>query len=292
MRERNTAAAYLMILPALLMLAVFVIAPMVMAFRYSFFNVTFYKDSTFVGLKNFGIILRTTLFRQSLVNAAKFVLVVVPGMMIIAFLLANALKSLPRAYADFVKTSLYIPGIVSGIAVALIFNFIFNYNAGVINQLLRGAGLGRIAFFNDKWLALFSISAVSVWIGVGGNTILMYAALLNIPSEYYEAASIDGAGTLGKMFFITIPQMKNIFVLICIGLTTGTLQLFDLPYMMTGGGPANQTLTPMLYLYNNYRDIDKGLGYTVAGALIIMVVIGIINSVIFTVIRSEKSLEG
>jgi ABC-type sugar transport system permease subunit len=120
----------------------------------------------------------------------------------------------------------------------------------------------------------------------------MYAALINIPKEYYEAASKDGAGAINKMFFITIPQMKNIFILICINLTTGTLQLFDLPYMMTGGGPANQTLTPMLYLYNNYRDVDKGLGYTIAGALIIMVVISVINAVIFTIIKSEKSLEG
>jgi ABC-type sugar transport system permease subunit len=157
---------------------------------------------------------------------------------------------------------------------------------------VRGLGFKRIAFFTSPWLATFSISAVSIWIGLGGNTILMYAALLNIPKEYYEAASIDGAGSLSKMLFITIPQMKNIFILICINLTTGTLQMFDLPYMMTGGGPANQTLSPMLYLYNNYRDVDKGLGYTIAGALIIMVVISIVNAVIFRIIKSEKSLEG
>jgi ABC-type sugar transport system permease subunit len=281
-----------MIGPALVLLAIFVIAPLFMALRYSFFDVSFYKDSIFVGLKNFSIILKTTLFRQSLINAVKFVLIIIPGMMIIAFVLANILKGLPGAYANFVKTTLYIPGIISGIAVALIFNFIFNFNAGIINQLLRNAGLNRIAFFNKPWLAAFSISAVSVWIGLGANTILMYAALINIPNEYYEAASIDGAGTISKTLFITIPQMKNIFVLICISLATGTLQLFELPYMMTLGGPANQTLTPMLYLYNNYRDIDKGLGYTIAGALIIMVVIAIINGLIFTVIRSEKSLEG
>jgi ABC-type sugar transport system permease subunit len=291
MKDRDSLTAYLMILPALLLLAIFVITPLFMAFRYSFFDVSFYQDSIFVGIKNFSIILKTTLFRQSLVNAAKFVFINVPGMMIMAFLLANILKALPGRYANFVKTCLYIPGIVSGIAVALIFNFIFHYNAGIINQLLKSAGFSKIAFFNNAALATFSISAVSIWIGLGGNTILMYAALLNIPGEYYEAASIDGAGIISKMFFVTIPQMKNIFVLICISLTTGTLQMFDLPYMMTGGGPAGKTLTPMLYLYNNYRDIDKGLGYTIAGALIVMVVISIVNGFIFTVIRSEKSLE-
>jgi ABC-type sugar transport system permease subunit len=292
MKSKDSLTAYLMIGPAILMLGIFVIAPLFMAFRYSFFDVSFYQDSTFVGLKNFSIILKTTLFRQSLINAGKFVLIIVPGMMIMAFLLSNALKVLPGTYANFAKTALYIPGIVSGIAVALIFNFIFHYNAGIINQVLRGMGLNRIAFFNSPVLAVASISAVTIWIGLGGNTILMYAALINIPKEYYDAASIDGAGAFNKMFFITIPQMKNIFILICINLTTGTLQIFDLPYMMTGGGPANQTLSPMLYLYNNYRDVDKGLGYTIAGALIMMVVISIINAVIFTIIKSEKSLEG
>ncbi|MDR3174585.1 MAG: sugar ABC transporter permease [Treponema sp.] len=291
MKNRDSLTAYMMTAPALLFLLVFVIAPLFMALRYSFFNVSFYQDSSFVGLRNFSIILRTTLFRQSLINAVKFVVIIVPGMMFLAFLLSNALKTLPPAWANFSKTVLYIPGIVSGIAVALIFNFIFNFNAGIINQTLRALGFNRIAFFNSPVLAVLSVSAVSVWIGLGGNTILMYAALVNIPQEYYDAASIDGAGALNKMLFITIPQMKNIFILICISLTTGTLQMFELPYMMTGGGPASQTLTPMLYLYNNYRDVDKGLGYTIAGALIMLVIIASINAVIFRIIRSEKSLE-
>ncbi|MDR1108475.1 MAG: sugar ABC transporter permease [Spirochaetaceae bacterium] len=292
MKDKSSLTAYLMTAPALLFLLVFVIAPLFMALRYSFFNVSFYQDSLFVGPRNFSIILRTTLFRQSLINAAKFVLIIVPGMMLLSFLLSHTLKTLPPAWANFSKTVLYIPGIVSGIAVALIFNFIFHFNAGIINQTLRALGFNRIAFFNSPVLAVFSVSAVNIWIGLGGNTILMYAALVNIPKEYYDAASIDGAGALNKMFFITIPQMKNIFILVCISLTTGTLQMFDLPYMMTGGGPANQTLTPMLYLYNNYRDIDKGLGYTIAGALIMLVIIASINAVIFRIIRSEKSLEG
>jgi ABC-type sugar transport system permease subunit len=278
--------------PALLFLLVFVIVPLFMALRYSFFNVSFYQDSLFVGARNFSIILRTTLFRQSLFNAAKFVLIIVPGMMLLSFLLAGALKTLPGAWTNFSKTVLYIPGIVSGIAVALIFNFIFNFNAGIINQALRALGFNRIAFFNSPVMAVLCVSAVTIWIGLGGNTILMYAALVYIPQEYYDAASIDGAGAVNKMLFITIPQMKNVFILICISLTTGTMQMFDLPYMMTGGGPASQTLTPMLYLYNNYRDVDKGLGYTIAGALIMLAVIASINAVIFRIIRSEKSLEG
>jgi ABC-type sugar transport system permease subunit len=291
-KQHNQLIAYVMLSPAVLGLVVFVIIPLFMALRYSFFDVSFYTDSVFVGLENFRIILSTTVFRQTLINAGKFLIIIVPGQMITAFLLANALRALPRAYSDFAKTALYIPHVISGIAIAMIFNFIFNYSGGVINQTIRGLGFERIAFFTNPVSAVFTISFVSIWCGLGGNTILMYAALINIPKEYYEAASVDGAGSVRKMFFITLPQMKNIFVLIVVNLTTGTLQMFDLPYMMTGGGPLQKTITPMLYIYQNYNNRDKGLGYAIAGALIIMVFISAVNSIIFRIIRSEKSLEG
>ena len=292
MKRRDSVTAYLMIAPAFALLCVFVIAPLFMALRYSFFNVSFYLDSTFIGLNNFRMILRTALFRQSLLNAIKFVLILIPSTLILGFLAANALVGLPRKFSSAVKTAMYIPGVVAAIAVGLIFNFIFNFNAGIINQTLKSLGMSKIAFYNTEFTATLSICSVSLWIGLGGTVILMYAARLNIPIEYYEAASIDGAGSLSKMLKITIPQMKNIFVLVCIGSTTATLQMFDLPYIMTLGGPVNKTLTPMLYLYNNYRDANKTIGYTVAGALILMVIISVVNGVVFTVIKSEKSLEG
>ena len=102
----------------------------------------------------------------------------------------------------------------------------------------------------------------------------------------------DRANALHKLIYITIPQMKNIFILVTISGVTGTVQMFDLPFIMTAGGPVNRTLTPMLYLFNQYRDPNRTLGFTVAGALVIMVFISIINSFIFTIIRSEKSIEG
>lgn len=191
-----------------------------------------------------------------------------------------------------IKTAIYIPGIISGIATSVIFIFILDYKGGVINQTLMQLGIGRIGFLNNPFWAYIAVILPTVWVGLGGNTILMYAALVNVPPEYYEAASVDGAGALKKMIYITLPQMKNIFVLMCISLTAGTLQMFDIPYMLTGGGPSNSTVTPMLYLYNNYRDASKGMGYTIAGAILMLIIIVMINSVVFAVIKSEKSVEG
>ncbi len=290
--KRDMKIAYLMLLPAVALLTVFVIIPLIVAFQKSFLDWNYYIDSVFVGIENYKIIIKTVYFQKAVGNALKFVVVLVPLMLIVAFLFAQVLKSVSTKLASWIKTAIYIPGIISGIASSVIFIFILDYKGGIINQILMKIGVGRVGFLNNPFWAFVAIILPTLWLSLGGNTILMYAGLMNVPQEYYEAASVDGAGAFKKMIFVTIPQMKNIFVLMCINLTAGTLQMFEIPYMLTGGGPSNATLTPMLYLYNNYRDLNKGMGYTISGAILMMAIIAMINSVVFLVIKSEKSLEG
>lgn len=290
--KKELPVVYLMLAPAILLLTVFVVVPLFIALERSFYDWTFYKPSTFVGWDSYRIIINNYFFRQSVKNAFKFVIIIVPLMMIIAFALSHLIRSLGPRMSNVYKGIIYIPTVVSGIAASVIFIFVLDFRGGIINQTLLALGGERIAFMTSSAWATTAVSGVTLWLGFGINTILMYAALTSIPTEYYEAASIDGASGFQKMYHVTIPQMKNIFVLIAVQLTTGTLQMFDIPYLLTGGGPRNQTLTPMLYLYNNYRDANKGMGYTIAGALIMMVLITAINSIIFRVIRSEKMVDG
>jgi multiple sugar transport system permease protein len=290
--KRDMKIAYLMLLPAVVMLTIFVIVPLIMALQKSFYDWNYYIDSVFVGFYNYKVILKTVYFQKAVINVVKFVLVIVPLLLLLSFLFAHVLKGISSRMNTIIKTAIYIPGIISGIATSVIFIFILDYKGGIINQILMATGVGRIGFLNNPFWAFIAVVTPTIWLGLGGNTILMYAALVSVPQEYYEAASVDGAGAFKKMIHITLPQMKNIFVLMCISLTAGTLQMFDIPYMLTGGGPSNSTLTPMLYLYNNYRDISKGMGYTIAGAIMMMIIIAIINSVVFAVIKSEKTVEG
>ena len=292
MDKRDMKMAYLMLLPAVVMLTIFVIIPLVIAFQKSFYDWNYYIDSVFVGFDNYRIIINTVYFQKAVINVLKFVITIVPLLLLLSFALAHVLKGLSAKMSNMIKTAIYIPGIISGIATSVIFIFILDYKGGIINQTLMQLGIGRIGFLNNPFWAYIAVILPTVWVGLGGNTILMYAALVNVPPEYYEAASVDGAGAWKKMIYITLPQMKNIFVLMCISLTAGTLQMFDIPYMLTGGGPSNSTLTPMLYLYNNYRDASKGMGYTIAGAILMLIIIVMINSVVFAVIKSEKSVEG
>lgn len=290
--KNGFAVGYLMLAPALVLLTIFVMVPLGMAVYYSFFDWQFYQDSIFVGFDNFKMILRTANFRQALWNAIKFTIIIVPMVIILAFLLAHALKVVPRRFSNVIKTAIYVPGIISGIAAGTIFLFMMEYKGGVLNQLVRAITGERVAFLTNVDYATWAVAFPTVWLWLGMNTILMFAGLMNVPEEYYEASAIDGAGFFRKTFYITVPQMRNVLVLMCINLTTLTLQLFDVPLMLTQGGPRNTTLTPILYLYNNYRDPGKSMGYTIAGALLVMLVIALINSLIITLVKSEKTTEG
>lgn len=292
LQRKDMKVAYLMLLPAIILLGIFVITPLIMAVQKSFYDWNFYKDSVFVGLDNFRVIVVNKSFQRAVVNALKFVVILVPLQIVLQFAFAHLLKALSAKFSNMVKTAIYVPGIIAGIIAGIIFMFIFEYKGGLINQMLTSMGLNRIAFKNNGFWAVFSIVVPSVWLGFGGGTILNYAGLIGVPDEYYEAASIDGAGSFIKLIYITLPQMKNIFVLQCINMTTGTLQTFELPMIMTGGGPREQTLTPMLYMYNNFKNAGQSMGHTIAGALLMMILIAILNSFVFKVIKSEKSIEG
>jgi multiple sugar transport system permease protein len=290
--KKEMPIAYLMLAPALILLTIFVVVPLIIAINRSFYNWTFYKESEFVGWDSYRIIVTNPFFQQAVKNALKFVVIIVPSTLILTFLMGVFLKSLTPKTANTFKGIIYIPTVLSGIAASVVFRFVLDYRGGVINQALMAMGFQRVAFLNSPWGATLAISVITLWMGFGANTILMYAALNNISPSYYEAAEIDGANRFKQMIYVTIPQMKNIFILMTVSLTTGTLQMFDIPFMLTGGGPVNKTLTPMLYLYNNYRDASKGMGYTIAGALIMMVIITALNLVIFRVIHSEKMVDG
>ena len=148
-----------------------------------------------------------------------------------------------------------------------------------------------ISFATDGIWPYVIIILPLLWGGFGYNSLVMYAGLLNIPNAYYEAAEIDGANGWNKLWGITIPNMKNYFVLIIINLITGGLQMFELPLMMTSGGPLEKTLTPVLFIFWQKSNPSIPESAVVAGAILIMIPIAAINLIVFKLIRSEKSVD-
>lgn len=277
---KEAITAYIMLAPLMILLLIFVIIPLIYAFVVSFYQWSFYQDSIFIGFENFRRVLVDKNFWGSIWTGIKFALMTIPAQFILAFLFAHVIKYISKNISSFVKISIYIPYVVSGVVASLIFMLIYNFNGGILNAIVTAIGFEKIAWLQNITTALTAIGIPAVWLGFGFTTLIMLAGLNDIPNSYYEAADIDGANFFQKMGHITIPLMKNIFVYVLITGLNGAIQQFDLPYMMTGGGPLNTTTTPNLLIYNHFQT-DPYLGYTIAAALILFIIIGSITLTLF-----------
>lgn len=289
--RQDNGVAYMLLAPIVILLTVFVIIPFFYALRVSFYNWSFYQDSTFVGLQNFYMVLTDDLFLQSIWVGLKFALMVVPSMLILSFLFANIIKNLGSGFASVVKTSVYIPTIISGIVASVIFVFIFDYAGGLANYIIGLFGSEPKAWLADVATALPSIAAPAVWLGFGLTTLIMLAGLHDIPKSYYEAAELEGAGTFVRMWYITIPLMRNVILYLLVTGFTAQISQFELSLVMTGGGPLSETTTPNLYILNHFRN-DVMVGNSIAASLLLFVVLGSISAIIFRVLNSEKAIDG
>lgn len=289
-RYRYAFTGYAMIAPAFLLLTVFVVVPLFIAIGRSFFDYRTYAEvQEFVGFKNYLTILRTTSFTNSFRNVLLFAAVIVVAQMLLSFSFAHVLRACTNRYGRVVRTIIYVPFFISGIAASIVFLFMTNYSGGLINGVLLQLGLKPIAIAINKTWARVAIILPTLWLGFGYNTLVMYAGLINIPKDYYEAATLDGATWWTKLIRITVPSMMNYFLLTVVGLLTGALTMFDIPFLMTGGGPLEATLTPVLYLFNNYRNVLQSTSVTLAGSILVMIIVGALNAVVFFAVQSKSS---
>ena len=286
-KYRGQLTAYLMLLPAFILLSIFVILPLVLAVVRSFQD---YNTKEFVMFDNYIYLFEMDkLFYESFLTALLMTVITTSIMLVISFLFANVLKAMDNKFGKVVKVLIYVPFFISGIIASVIFNLIFNYGGGLISSICVSLDIDPISFTNDTSLAYVSIIVPTIWLGFGYNTLVMYAGLINIPDDYYQAANVDGANAIQKMFYITIPNMRNYVVLLIINMVTGYMQMMEIPMMMTGGGPLNTTLTPVLYLFNSFRDPSRPDNVTIAGAILIMIFIMAVNIFVFKTIKTRRS---
>ncbi|REE69592.1 multiple sugar transport system permease protein/raffinose/stachyose/melibiose transport system permease protein [Paenibacillus taihuensis] len=289
--RQDNGVAYLLLAPIVILLTIFVVIPFIYSLKVSFYNWSFYQPSVFVGFDNFKFVLEDDLFLNAVWVGIKFTLMVVPASMVISFLFANIIKGMKSRGASFVKTSIYIPTIISGIVASIIFVFIYDYMGGLANYILGWFGAEPRAWLADVKTALPSIAVPAIWLGFGLTTLIMLAGLHDIPESYYEAADLEGAGTWQKMWFITVPLMKNIVLYLTVTGFTASISQYELSLVMTGGGPLDKTTTPNLYILNHFRN-DVMVGNSIAASLLLFVVLGSISAIIFKVLNSEKAIDG
>ncbi|AQP47694.1 ABC transporter permease [Tessaracoccus aquimaris] len=287
---RDSKVAYLLLLPVVILLGIFVIWPAVYAGYLSFQNWSFYKAPEFVGLDNFLAVLKDPLFWATIRRGFLFVLMTVPVMLVLAFFFASLVVAVSRRFATVLKVSIYIPTIISTVIASIVFVLIYDYSGGLLNWFLGYFGIDPIAWIGDPAWALLAVAVPAIWLGLGLTSLIMVAAMVDIPMEFYEAAAMEGAGWWQKTRYITIPQMKNVLLYLLITGFVAAIQQFELPLIMTGGGPLDSTTLPNLFIFNHFRN-DINVGYSIAAALLLFVVLGTVSALVFKVLNSEKLVD-
>ena len=242
--------------------------------------------SNFVGLNNYVNVLSDTRFWTSLFNTAYFVVIGVPVTLALGLLIANALNRGITRFRTAFRVGYYLPVITSIVAIAVVWRFLLNPDVGLINMLLAGIGISGPSWLGNPAFAMPSIIAMAVWRNLGFAMVVFLAGLQAIPSELYEAGSIDGAGRWQLFRHITIPMLRPTILFMVVITTIGYLQLFEEPFVMTDGGPLDRTLSVTMYMYQQaFRFFHQG--YASAIAYILFVIVAIVAFLQFKFLRSD-----
>ncbi len=281
----------LFILPALAMYAIFFISPFFTSIYYSLTDWNGVNPvKNFVGLQNYANLLQDKLLALSLSHNVTWVIIGTAAPIIIGLPLAVLLANI-KSGRLFFQTGYFLPYVLSGVVVGMIWGWIYNPLFGLLNFILEQVGLGSLS---RGWLgtpdtALYAVIAAAVWGYFGFCVVIFLAGLQNVDNDLVEASKIDGANSLQQFFFIIIPQLRHVLNMVLIYTLIGGLNVFDIVQIMTTGGPANHTELIGTYTYKiSFQQSNIGYGTTLS---MVMTVLSLIVSYVFMVIR-ERGGEG
>ena len=282
-------AAWWFLTPALLVLGLFFLLPVIAALVLSLTDYDLYAladihNLRFVALQNYWALLHQPLFWSALGNTFYFVLVGVPLSMGASLAAALLLNSPLARIKPFFRTALFAPVVTTVVAVAVIWRYLFNTKYGLVNYGLAEIGIHPMDWLGDPHWAMPTIIAFAVWKNFGYNMIIFLAGLQAIPLDLYEAARIDGASAPRQFWHITLPMLKPTLLMVSILTVAGYFQLFAEPYVMTEGGPLQSTVS---VLYLMYEDGFKwwNLGAASAVAFVLFVIIFVVTTLLLKLSR-------
>jgi len=282
-------AAYLFIAPAAILIMVFNVLPLFSSFFISTLDMNISISSAkFVGLDNFKEALSDKRFLNSLWVTIKYTVLEVPIQMVLGLLLSALLTK--NTIKNKVFRSIYfIPIVCSATAIGIMWQIILHSNVGLITYWIKLLGFGKVNFLNTEGLALWVVIFVSVWRTFGISTIILVSAMQNVPVDYYEAAEIDGAGKIRQFFSITLPSIMPSFWFLLMTRIIGSLQVFDLIFTLTDGGPNYSTETLVTYVYNRAFDVGNRMGYATAMSEFLFLIIMVITIIQYIImVKTEK----
>lgn len=251
-KDRDIALTLLVYgLPGLLLMAIFQLMPIITAFFYSFFNVNLMRGTMkFIGLRNFIDAFTDPEFLNSMWVTFKYFVMRVPLQMLCGFLLALMIFR-DHSWNPIMRTIILVPVVSSMVAVTSIFSLMMHPTNGLLNALLGMFGIPPQGFLTDPGQALWAIDFITVWKNSGQTMLFFLAGMMTISQDIYEAADIDGASPLQKLFRITIPLLKATFAFVFLTTTIHAFQVFGPILLTTGGGPSGATKVVVMYIYDN-----------------------------------------
>ncbi|MBU9672693.1 sugar ABC transporter permease [Planococcus sp. CP5-4] len=291
--SKTKAVPYLFIGPAVFLLIIFSFLPILIAFGISFTDTNLsgladWSRINFLGFENFKNLFYDEVFRQAIVNTFFYVVIGVPLAVGTSFVIALFLKLINDWASSVFRIIYYIPSITNIVALAVVWQFLYNQEYGLFNYLLSVVNLEAIPWLEDPFIAKLSLILMAVWKSNGVSMLIFLAALQSIPKMYYEAADIDGANRWQKLFNITLPSMRFATFFVTVTTLIGWLQFFEEPFIMTDGGPLNGTNSLALFIYQEGFQHSE-FGYGAAASFVLFIIIIAATLVQFKLRRPEDN---
>ncbi|MGH4049838.1 MAG: carbohydrate ABC transporter permease [Clostridium sp.] len=288
----NKSTPYIFISPALILLLVFSLLPIFLAFFISFTDMSLiglgdWSKINFIGIENYQNIFKDPIFIKSIVNTIFYVVIGVPLVVICSLGIAVMIKFGESKFFGIFRVIFYTPSITNVVAVAIVWSYLYNPSFGFFNHILSYFNISAVNWLQDPLIAKFSLIILALWRAIGINMIIFLAALQGIPKDYYEAASLDGANKWQQLIKITVPMLRFAIFFVTITTMIGWLQFFEEPFIMTNGGPLDSTTSMALFIYRNGFQLSK-FGYAAAGSFILFIAIIIITLIQFRIQKKNN----
>ncbi|MEJ2292890.1 MAG: sugar ABC transporter permease, partial [Deinococcales bacterium] len=275
-RRQEIRSAYLFLLPGFALVARTIRYPLVRAFQISLFHWAIVPGaaSTFVGLKNYAHALHDPIFWRALGNTGFYMAVTVPAQIVLGLLAAVLLDARMPARALF-RTLYYLPVVTSWVVVSLVFRYLFITQGGLVNWILHDhlhLVAHNIDWLGGRWTAMLALAILGTGKGVGWSMVIFLAALQGVPRELHEAAAVDGARAWGRFRAVSLPAIRPVVAFVTVLLVIGGFNVFISVFLMTGGGPVDQTQVLLTYMYREaFSFLDFGYGSAISFLLTLIV---------------------
>lgn len=287
--NKPSRSAYLFVAPSVILLMAFSVIPLFMAFGLSLFDAPITMSSAeFIGVDNYVETFRDSRFLNSLKITAIFTGIEVPVQALAALVVAAVISKNSRKN-KVLRAIYFLPVICSATVIGIMWRMILHSNIGFVTATLQAVGFGKINFLNTPGLTLLVVSFISIWRSFGISTIIYVTAVQQVSQSLYEAAQMDGAGVIRQFFHITAPSIRPTFWYILMTRFAGALQIFDIIYVTTNGGPNYTTESTVSYIYSRAFSPSSSMGYASAMSVILFVIIMFITILMYRRMNKQEA---